>query len=113
MPNTSSRVLSRNGLRSRGADLRSGGTATGVVATASRTVKRCFSYRLLLRIQQILQLGHELADVAELAVDGCEPHVGDFVQATELVHHQTADLVGAHLLLRPVLECGFDLVGNT
>ena len=63
-------------------------------------------------VQQILQLVHELADVAEVAVHRREPHVGDLVELLQLLHHERADVGGRDLLLRPLLQRRLDAVGD-
>src|SRR5690349_14862427 len=66
----------------------------------------------LLRIQQIFQLGHELADVAEVTIYRREPDVGDFIKSPQFVHHKSADFAGAHLALGLLLQRGLDAVGD-
>src|SRR5688572_2541636 len=88
MPARISFVLSRNGLRE---------------ATTQFSV---------LGAEEILELAHELAHVAERAVDGRKAHVGDLVEALQLLHHDRPDFFGAHFLFRPVLESRLDLIGH-
>jgi hypothetical protein len=66
----------------------------------------------LFRAEEILEFVHELPDVAEGAVHRGEPDVGHLVQPFEFFHDDAADFFGAHLLLRPILEGGFDGVGH-
>src|SRR5450631_1128408 len=44
-----------------------------------------------LLFQQILQLLHEFADIAERAVDRGEAHIGDLVHAVQLLHQPFSD----------------------
>src|SRR5688500_5653919 len=67
---------------------------------------------LLLDVQQILELGHEFANVAEVTIDRGEPDVGDLVQHPELVHHERANLLGAHLALGFLLQRRLDPVSD-
>ena len=64
------------------------------------------------RVQQILQLGHELADVAEMPVDRCEPHVGNLVELLQLLHDERADLVRGDFLLGALLQRALHAIGN-
>src|SRR5215208_6859804 len=88
MPARISLVLSRNGLRE---------------ATTLSSV---------LGAEEILELAHELAHVTERAIDGGKAHVGDLVEALQLLHHDGPDFFGAHLLFRTILESRLDLVGH-
>src|SRR6188508_1786073 len=90
MPARMSRGLSRNDRR--------GGTMVSPVS--------------FLGVQQILQLGHELADVAEVPVNGRETDVRDLVELLQFLHDERADLVGGDFLLRSLLQRGFHAVGN-
>ena len=65
-----------------------------------------------LRVQQILQLVHELADVAEVAVDRGEAHVRHLVEPLQLLHHERADVGGRDFLLGPLLQRRFDAIGH-
>ena len=65
-----------------------------------------------LDVQQVLQLAHELADVAEVAIHRGEPHVGDLVEPLQLLHHERADFGRRDLLLRPLLQRGLDAIGD-
>src|SRR5262245_42098213 len=107
MPMSSSRVLSRNGRFGPGVELRcGGGAAGGCGAGTSRSVSAMSSAAwacrsreapgLLLGGEQVLELGHELADVAEVAIHGGEAHVCDLVEPLELLHHKGAHFLGAH-----------------
>src|SRR5688572_1023841 len=64
------------------------------------------------RVQQILELRHELADVAEMSVDRCESHIGDLVELLQLFHDERADLVGADFLLGAFLQGALDAIGD-
>src|SRR4029079_11887124 len=87
MPATISLVLSRNGF---------------VSPTSS-----------ILGAEQVLELAHEFADVAERAVHGRKAHVGDLVEALQLLHHDRPAFFGPHFLFGAVLESSLDLVRNT
>src|SRR5688572_29264892 len=104
MPKSRSRVLSRNGLRPRGAALRrrGGGTARADAGdrgsvTATIVVERLLS-PLVFRAQQILELVHELAHVAEGSINRGKADVRDLVQPLQLLHHDPANFFGAHFL---------------
>src|SRR5688500_3612503 len=92
--------------RIRGGLSRSGRRAAAFASAAAflaGTVGRVTSLaiaNLFLGVQQILQLGHELADVAKVAIDRSEAHVGDLVEGAQLVHDEGADLFGAHFTCR-------------
>src|SRR5262252_5540069 len=59
---------------------------------------------LFLRVQEVLELVHELSDVAEVTVHRREPHVRHFVEFLELFHHEAADLGRRDFLFRPLLQ---------
>src|SRR5262245_65459689 len=98
MPPSSTGVLSKNGFRACGAELRRLGVAAGALAGAGgwRRVRAMLvrgwclvdgGHQLLILtitvsifgVQQIFQLAHELADVAEVTIDGGESDVGNLV----------------------------------
>src|SRR5262249_51463781 len=58
----------------------------------------------LFDVQQILQLVHELADVAEMPVDRREADVRHFVELLQLLHDERADLGGADFALLSLLK---------
>src|SRR5713226_4719830 len=53
---------------------------------------------LPLLVDQLLQFGHELGDVAERAIDRREPDVGHFVEPAQVLHHLFAQKSGEDLL---------------
>src|SRR5262245_23544685 len=118
MPVSSSGVLSRNGLRPCGAELRRGGGAAGLAgvgdlrSVTATNIPAGPKDPLLFRVEQVFQLAHELADVAEVTIHGSKTHVSDLVETLELVHHQLADFVRPHLFLGTFLQRRFDLVGH-
>src|SRR5687768_16106499 len=59
---------------------------------------------LFFRVQQVLELCHELADVAEMPVDGCEADVGHFIELLELLHHECTDFVRADFFFCALLQ---------
>src|SRR5262245_24465219 len=61
---------------------------------------------------QLVDLALELADVAELAVDGREAHVRDLVHAAQLFHDARADVGRLHLPIRPILQLRLDPIGD-
>src|SRR5262249_60742570 len=102
--------LSRNGRRGTG-----GGAAAFSPArfgVTDVTVAAMRPHLLLLDVQQIFQLAHELAEVAEVAVDRREPDVRDFVELLQLLHDEAADLGRRDFLLRTILQRGFDAIRN-
>src|SRR6188472_1974588 len=115
IPASNSGVLSRNGLRLDRAPPRRCGGTTGVPVAdrcCSGSDTAAYSLPLLLGVEQILQLGHELADVTEMPVDRGKPHVGHLVEPLQFVHDEGADFFGGHLFLRTLLQRGLDLVGH-
>src|SRR5205807_1783373 len=68
--------------------------------------------RLRLIPLELIDLAFEFADVAELPVDRREPHVGDLVDAAQLLHDERADVGRPDFPLRPVLQLRLDAVGN-
>src|SRR5262245_62174997 len=66
----------------------------------------------LLHVEEIVQLAHELADVAELTVHGREAHVGDLVQLLQLLHHEAAHFRGGDFPLGPLLQRALDAIGD-
>src|SRR5713226_591436 len=64
-------------------------------------------------LQQIFQLRHELLHVLEIHVDGCEPHIGHFIQLFQPLHDQFSDLRGGQLAFRGVVYHAFDFVHDS
>src|SRR3954447_21565779 len=110
IPSRIRRGLSRNGRRSGGVgavDL------TGSVGRrASRTVVIAPCSRSTLRFLQFVDFALELPDVAELAVDGRKPDVGNLIELFQLLHQAGANLLGRHLAFVPLLQFRFDAVGD-
>ena len=52
----------------------------------------------------LLQFLHELADIPELSVDRCEPHVSYLIESVQALHDQFADLSGGNLPFMTFLE---------
>src|SRR5262245_45799902 len=109
MPVRISLVLSRNGRRGAGAGLGVGGAAglgCGLVCRSVNAIVPRGPERLrsILCIQQILQLRHELPDVAEVPVDRGESYVRHLVEPLQLVHDHGSDLFRAHLLFGAFLQ---------
>src|SRR5687768_15231835 len=67
---------------------------------------------LFFRVQQILELRHELANVAEMPVDGGEANVGNFVELLELLHDERTDFVRADFFFRALLQRALDAIGD-
>src|SRR5688500_1748314 len=111
MPVRISLVLSRNGRRGEGGALRLGLGAGRGCGRVSRSVSAISA--LFLRVEQLLQLGHEFADVTEVPIDRGESDVCHLIQPLELLHDDAPDLFCAHLLLGTLLERGLDPVGDT
>src|SRR5215510_12815321 len=65
-------------------------------------------FRLVVALEP-LDLLDELADVLELAVDRGEPDVGDGIQALEVIHHHTPELLAADFLLGALVQLGLDV----
>src|SRR3954447_7909515 len=100
MPARMTRGLSRSGRRGSEARVGPGGGGggnwrAGIAIYVKR--KKRVALVLLLCVEQILQLGHELADVAEVPVDRRKSHVRHFIQLLQFLHHVSADLRGRHL----------------
>ena len=62
----------------------------------------------LFRVQQILQLAHELADVAEMTVHRGEPDVGDRVQFLQAGDDQFADGGDRHFFVIAIEDFRLD-----
>src|SRR5438445_10693580 len=70
------------------------------------------SYFRLVASDQVLQLVQELVDILELAVDGGEANVSDFIELAQAFHDARADLSGRHFALFRVVEPRLDLVDD-
>src|SRR5215212_461832 len=96
---------------------RSAATRTIMPARMSRGLSRSGRrggaiFSSLFRVQQILELRHELPDVAEMPVHGCEPHIRDFIELLELLHDERPDLVRADLFFRALLQRTFNAISD-
>src|SRR5688500_14357489 len=125
MPRRIRRGLSRSGRRSagvRGGCARDVPTGRGVVAGRTwnpelgtpnlepRTFGTCWN--LFLGVEQILELRHELTDVAEVPIHGGKTDVGHLVEGPQFVHDEGSDFFRAHLTLRLLLQGRLDTVGD-
>src|SRR5688572_9674074 len=86
------------------------GSASSVTPASSTAASA--RTRLRLGALELIDLALEFADVTELAVHRCESHVGDLVDATELVHDEGADVGRLDFPLRTILKLGFNPVGD-
>src|SRR5581483_7100166 len=68
--------------------------------------------RAFLRLQQVLQLRHELLHVFEVQVNRGEAHVGYFVVLAQAVHDQLADFAGFALAVSGVNDEALGVVDN-
>src|SRR6186713_1379334 len=104
---SSSRCSTKLMTRKSPADERAGGG--GAFGDVGRPVGGA-SGLIALLLQDAPQLVHELVEVAEAAVDGCEAHVGDFVERLQAVHHRFADVARRDLGAGIVEDSALDLV---
>jgi len=64
-------------------------------------------------LEKCLNFLAELTHVAEIAINGGEPHVGNLVDLSQLLQDEFANPFGGDLLLHEVLQSPFDLLGNS
>src|SRR5271166_361321 len=84
------------------------------IATWLRGFRRPFAVRLrrFFRFKQVLEFGHELADVFEIEIHGSKAHVGNFVVTAKAVHDQFANLACLPLALGRFKDESLRLVNN-
>src|ERR1035438_7340446 len=58
-----------------------------------------FGRRVVLGVEQFLQLSHELAHVFEIQINRGEAYIGDFIDALQAIHDQFADFAGFALTI--------------
>ena len=68
--------------------------------------------RYIVGVKKATQLCYELARIAEVSIDGCEPYVGYLVELLELLHHESTHFRSRDFFLSSFLENRFGSVRN-
>ena len=63
-------------------------------------------------VEHVLEFVQEGFHILEVAVDGGEADIGDFVEGAEAIHEEFADLGGGQFAVGAFGQNGFNLIDN-